>query len=474
LLTKHSRIRRSLKEDLGTLNLTTEEFVAFLGRCAPTTFSAWGHDFDAIVKKGDLSAEGVLPSGGTPLFEYEEHHMLGDALELPGWDTADSTGKDKSAKINPLTLPNKLQLSYGQINALAGDFYGTWQPIATGKDLQEQMTFFEAAFNTLARGPREKVDALLKILQRETNAVQEAKQADPPKSVKQVYDEIGTSMLVDLIKASKIGSTGPSYSDLLENNIDHFAPDSVTAYNAGHAKALETAANAKSEQDLSLAYAMNAFADHFLEDHFASGHLRVPRAFMMDIMPKNICTNFMHNEDNTNGLNVLDSNKKAWHCYGDEMLLDPSGRDTMQQCLNALRQSVQEVWDAYKNGKNKKVIGPKEFKAWQFAPVASTAGNIAPMFKIGPKNEILQRTGLDRLKDDPYNWKDYESVVGSKFTWLNTKKTDVNAYVYWSLLAYKRAPNNYYRNIIREKLNEKMKDWHFPQLAIDLVNSMIG
>jgi len=33
-------------------------------------------------------------------------------------------------------------------------------------------------------------------------------------------------------------------------------------------------------QNLELAYAMNVFSDHFLEDSFAAGHIRVPREIL--------------------------------------------------------------------------------------------------------------------------------------------------------------------------------------------------
>lgn len=320
-------------------------------------------------------------------------------------------------------------------------------------------------------GGAEKAGAILKTLQIETDAVKEAKEKG--ESVHEVYEKLGTSLLQKLIDASKIGDPkGPSYSDLLENNVDHFAPDSVTAYNAGHAVALDTASKATSVKDLQVAYAINAFADHFLEDHFASGHLRVPRSKMIDTYPKSICTNFMHNEDNDAGLEVSNKKGTAWRCYGDSNLLDPKGKATLQQCLSALRHSVQEVYDAYQS---KSAIAPNTYGVWDFAPQDNIEqnDNNAPMFIWMPKlQKIYQRKGLDVGKDDIENWKSYEDVVGTKLSWLIGK--DYNDYVYWARLAYNRAPNDYYRGAIRGKLDAWMEEHKFSKAWRDAIMWFLG
>ncbi|KAM0537617.1 hypothetical protein ACHAO7_012275, partial [Fusarium culmorum] len=66
---------------------------------------------------------------------------------------------------------------------------------------------------------------------------------------------------------------GSTFMQLVEGNVDHFAAEARATYDAGHAVALELAA----EGHLDIALAVNGFADHFLEDSFAAGHIRVPR-----------------------------------------------------------------------------------------------------------------------------------------------------------------------------------------------------
>ena len=70
-----------------------------------------------------------------------------------------------------------------------------------------------------------------------------------------------------------------SYLDLARISWDHFGQDARTTYNAGHRAAIDVALEGGND-NLVLVYAMNAFADHFLEDSFSAGHLRTPRRLL--------------------------------------------------------------------------------------------------------------------------------------------------------------------------------------------------
>ena len=70
--------------------------------------------------------------------------------------------------------------------------------------------------------------------------------------------------------------SAPAYLRLAQLNLDHFGEDAHTAYSAGHYTAMSEAANG----NLEVAYAMNAFADHYLGDCFAAGHMRTPRRLL--------------------------------------------------------------------------------------------------------------------------------------------------------------------------------------------------
>ena len=108
-------------------------------------------------------------------FEYAEHCFIGDAITLNVWDG--TTSHQVAASDYMFALPNGLQLTYGQINGLAGDFYGTYNPISDGTTQDDCELRFSAAAETLRNGgPRQPAEAtaILAVLQAEVDAVNEA------------------------------------------------------------------------------------------------------------------------------------------------------------------------------------------------------------------------------------------------------------------------------------------------------------
>lgn len=151
-----------------------------------------------------------------------------------------------------------------------------------------------------------------------------------------------------------------------ERNMDHFGRDAHEAWLAGHTVACQMAASGKTPANLMNAYAMNAFADHFLEDSFSAGHMRVPRRYCYaGGTTGNLCAKaghkshfplsttvltklkYMHDEDCALGLQVSNRKDMSWTAYGDKKLLDVVDRDNTRICLDALKESVQQVHDAW-------------------------------------------------------------------------------------------------------------------------------
>ena len=125
-------------------------------------------------------------------FEYAEHSFLGDSiiLTLAGRKTV-------VAKEHQFGLPNGLHLTYGEISSLAGDFYGTKNPISDGASLQDQSKRFSDAYATLANpGPRQPQEAnlILSVLQKEVDAINKALQdhEDPSTVYSRLPDETAT------------------------------------------------------------------------------------------------------------------------------------------------------------------------------------------------------------------------------------------------------------------------------------------
>jgi len=327
-----------------------------------------------------------------PWFEAAEHIHLGNLLKLQ-WS-------DKStvpARKTPLKLENGLKVTYGQINALAGDFFAFKEPICLGTDLKQQEERFNAGFASLSADPSGKkyAEGVIGDWAEEVQALEDGKSAE-------YYNTLKAKHWNNLVAAARSliqNNQEKGYAGLALVNFDHFGKDARTAYNAAHSAALRKAATEKTARSLELAYAMNAFADHYLEDSFSAGHLRVPRQKLHGgtLHAKDKCAHFMHGEDNEAGLRVSNPNGKSWVSYGDGKLLEKVDQDNVTHCFNALTVSVNEVFEAWSTGK---VPLPETFGAWKHAPILEKLDypadkeNHPPMFnKSGlPRTAILDTT----------------------------------------------------------------------------------
>lgn len=329
------------------------------------------------------------PLVGKPEFEFREHGYTGDAITLTLTD-----GTKKPAGDYPFTLQNKLQLAYGQINALAGDFYGTSDPISDGPTPVEQQQRFLNAYYWLAtdttRQPGE-CNQLLGLLKQEVDTVNLAVQLyrDPSIVYNGLLPDITSSLEAATLTRTKI----PGYLGLAQINWDHFGVDARTAYNAGHALALNAAVNGY----LEYAYTLNAFADHFLEDSFSAGHMRTPRRMVHTFDGiGDVCAKYMHDEDNAIGLSVQNPAGQTWMAYGDKCALDTANADNLQRCLRAVQASANEIYTAWQT----KTL-PQTYAAWNKAPTLQSALQpraLAALFKL----PNLCRTNLEDCKTALY------------------------------------------------------------------------
>jgi len=109
----------------------------------------------------------------------------------------------------------------------------------------------------------------------------------------------------------------------------------------------------------------------------------------------------MHEEDGREGLKVVSPDMTAWTCYGDANLFktdqDSHKAVNMEQCRDALRQSIEEVHEAYKNGSGRKIIDEKEFGAWRLAPEISRISELNPkhhpLLFVGKDGKLYTRNG---------------------------------------------------------------------------------
>ncbi|AMQ85453.1 hypothetical protein [Pseudomonas glycinae] len=373
----------------------------------------------------DVAPVATLPAHalkGKPQLRFEgaEHAAIGDNTLLR---FVENTAPVLAQNV-PLHLPNGLALTYGQVLALGGDFYGVVdRPINEGASAADRLQRFTAAFDTLAALPASKAEAtqILAIMQKEIDAVKQAiKDGRQPH---EAYDALGDTLSEEWNKITGGGSFVSAlfplgrYLKLAANNADHFGEWARQAYIAGHTVALQTAAAAHATQDelqLERAYAMNAFADHYLTDLFSSGHLRVPRkAMAAAVTPSDLgslITRFMHDEDSKFGLKVRNGHGEQWRAFGDKRYFDATDADNRNQVNRAVQDSADEVYAAYSTGNV-----PTTFNALQRVPdltaVLDPANNFSPLFRL-QGNKVLRRKDVNNLNDtatvdDWWGWSTY-------------------------------------------------------------------
>ncbi len=354
-----------------------------------------------------------------PQFEGGEHTAIGDQVLL--FFSADDKGTP--AYLVPLSLPNGLNLTYGQVLALGGDFYGIPdQPISDGATAADRQQRFANAYNSLAQRPASKAEAtqILAVMQIEIDAVNKAINNGEPASV--AYKKLGDSLSEQWNRITGGGSAiSPwipmgRYLKLAATNWDHFSQCAVLAYTAGHTLAMQQAVTARQmsnapQQKLALmqAYAMNAFADHFLTDLFSSGHMRSPRKQLNDtVTPASaggLLTRYMHDEDSANGLYVQNQRGNRWKAYGDKRYFDMIDLTNTLLVNGAAQLSADEVFQAFLTGQ---VVPPANFIALTVIPDLAVVQdyqhpgqNYSPLF-VAANNTVLRRNNINDPLD--FSW----------------------------------------------------------------------
>ncbi|MDP3269116.1 MAG: phospholipase [Legionella sp.] len=347
-----------------------------------------------------------------------EHKNLGDSVRLH----LNYNGPVK------LTLPNGIRLSYGEIVMFAGDMFGNpAKPVSDCKET-DRLSCFKAQFEALGvkgnpedqrcANPLNQVVKLGNYMTGIENELKQARDAGVTDWDFYLQHDVDITKKMNELTCggSFISSFIPfgTYIKLAQVNYDHFAPDSLNAYKAGHQYALETAIEAYKKRKsghhkhalklLELAYAQNAFANHYLTDSFSAGHMRVPRrAIAQDIMLPAVLNlliaNLMHNEDNKNGLNVVNAEGTSWVAYGDGYLYKPEAQMQRAVMLDAMQRSADGVYEAYRKGRM-----PEHFSEMDLFPDYSKVEQLnqsAALFKV--ENGVLLKRVNNR---DPYdaNW----------------------------------------------------------------------
>jgi hypothetical protein len=343
---------------------------------------------------------------GRALYDTTEHFITtaGCRLNVP-------PEVDKRGWVEALTyrLPvGTLRLTYGQIIGLAGDFYGDPDnPVCTAENSMAQ---FQKNFDQLKNSPDQIREILeianeyefepIKTAVRQNNPPSGVYANMPPVKIPIIIWILGTKFEVELpisAEDSKFMALTlldylpfSRYVHLAATNLDHFGQDAMTCYNAGHQLAQQLAVDAKGSRDgLMAAYAINAFADHFLTDLFAAGHMRTPRGKLYEYPllaeVTGLCAKAMHDEDNKFGLWVENDNGDKWVAYGDARYRDQWNAANRMIMKGALQQSMNDVWEAFQNKRT--------------SDSTRVSGYLPKLIR-----EISDPATAQRCRDDPNNW----------------------------------------------------------------------
>jgi hypothetical protein len=157
-----------------------------------------------------------------------------------------------------------------------------------------------------------------------------------------------------------------SYYLLALENSAHFNPMSTQSWADFHGKAVDEAlAGARAEgleavRRLQLALQESAFADHFLHDSFAAGHMGFNRTASSAAAAKSF-----HDTWNARGRVVSDRNGDRWITFGDGLLNRPGSEDARRHVQTAATSSVRNVLRAFVFGER---TPADELAVWRALP----------------------------------------------------------------------------------------------------------
>ena len=223
---------------------------------------------------------------------------------------------------------------------------------------------------------------------------------------------------------------GGDYLRVVSNNFSHFVWDNIKAYTQYHQRALHYARAAgqvrrrgniaEAHKLLNRALFINAFADHFLTDAFAAGHLRVPRrelkqwaeatfasplaGFVGDALA--MLLHDFEAKDETGrelGLWVQNARGQYWRTASDNHMNVCASEDSPQIAipLQAVEISVSEIFAAYLFEK----IPRDNFAALEYVPYSDPQGFLKRWSQLNlSDNRAEQIASMRRQLPLPLQW----------------------------------------------------------------------
>jgi hypothetical protein len=316
-----------------------------------------------IVWGSSCHSEQTSEAGPERRFASFEHFMCADYIGRSGVSQAARFEVDRVpagfTNETPLPIGDK-ELTFGQIIALAGDYYAFLDSEAAQNfswawpDIRGFKRWLSGDYRspTIDEDTDSAVGYIFGIIMRDKDS------------------ERGTAGEIAASAADSVaGFPVRRYAALASQNFCHFREthpeatgsiDAMSLYYAYHARALIHAARPNVGNPNALlrrALAIDAFGCHFLTDSFASGHMRVPRRELARyfglLLGSLKMSKAMHDEDNKLGLwcatqaTASSQHREIWRAYGDGRLRSDEARVHRKQVQEAVRRSSGEVFTAW-------------------------------------------------------------------------------------------------------------------------------
>jgi hypothetical protein len=268
-----------------------------LSRAAPAPRMIQRWDSPEHVVLGENAAG---PSAPLIVLQAHDRDLPGRSAAPTTWPAAwpalwtSATAEQRRAMTSGLT--------YGEVVALSGDFYASWDALDTA--------------------PLREVIDLIPLIR-------------------------GHATTTQLQQA-----TAGRYLTLAATNVAHFSNVPIGQRNVDRWREMHTRAIAEAHAGrANTAWGINAAADHFLTDAFSGGHIRTPRAALVTSSIGNIESKILHDLDNEHGVEVRNARGDApWIAYGDDMLGDPRNATNQALAEEAVRLSRADITAALSGG----------------------------------------------------------------------------------------------------------------------------
>jgi len=386
------------------------------------------------VKSFEVRSRPDVRSSSDPDLQFSgaEHRTLANDQEYlqmllrPNGEDFLENFNDQDVRVNysssffPFTTPNTLNLkTYGNLVSTWGDYFGPYNEddvICNQLTTDSRNAKILKVFNALWNSTNDIADYYYRIqdvLDTEYNTVRDRPANEHPY---EVYANIGNyRFFKDFIGSKYI----TQFITAAFFNYDHFGDGCAqNSYTYIHALAQQWARDAgnnfrlisnfstaplsvrqsglrAARDGLEKAYVLNAFADHFLSDLFAAGHMRTPRRAIRTICDTitaesdaGYAAKVMHDEDNRNGLWVRNLHGDVWKSFGDGMYFEVANAAARDIEREATQLSKNEIYDAFNGVIDQNYalnLVPNKAFSSQFDAV-----NICPMFQY-INGELYQR-----------------------------------------------------------------------------------